>query len=133
MITKELNEQIHTEALRTCGSGVKGASFEIGAQWMYNQFPRLNDLSCQAYNTAVLRGQTDRNASHNNTFFGIFEELREFRAASEVDKSSHLPAYTQAQEELADVLICCLTELYRRETNVEALVKAKIEFNKTRI
>lgn len=133
MKTKELNEQIHAEALRTCGSGVKGASFELGAQWMYDLFPRLNDLSCQAFNTAVLRGQTDRNASHNDTFFGIFEELCEFRAASEVDKSNHLPAYTQAQEELADILICCLTELYRRETNVEAIVKAKIEFNKTRI
>ena len=93
----------------------------------------LNDLARQAFNTAILRGKTDKDLSHNDTFFGIFEELREFRAASEVDKSSHLPAYTQAQEELADVLICCLTELYRRETNVEAIVKAKIEFNKTKI
>lgn len=133
MIDSKLREQIHQESLRTCGSGVKGASFELGAEWMYDLFPRLNDLSCQAFNTAVLRGQTDRNASHNDTFFGIFEELREFRAASEVDKSNHLPAYTQAQEELTDVLICCLTELYRRETDVERIVKEKIEFNKTRV
>lgn len=71
--------------------------------------------------------------NHLDTFFSIFSELKEFREASEIEKSEHLPEYTQAQEELADVLICCLTELHRRGTNVEEIIKAKIEFNKTRV
>ena len=85
-----------------------------------------------AFNTAIIRGKTQKDLPHLDTFFGILEELKEFREASEFDKSDHLPRYTQAQEELTDVLICCLTELHRRNTNVEEILKAKIEFNKTR-
>lgn len=50
-----------------------------------------------------------------------------------MEKSEHLPEYTQAQEELADVLICCLAELHRRGVDVERIVKENIEFNKTRV
>ena len=93
----------------------------------------INQLAQTAYKTAIIRGKTAKDMNHLDTFFGILSELKEFREASEIDKSEHLPQYTQAQEELTDVLICCLTELHRRGVDVEEIIKAKIEFNKTRV
>ena len=100
---------------------------------MLGEIPRISDLARQAFNTAIIRGKTSKDLSHDETFFDILEELREFREASEVEKSEHLPEYTQAQEELTDVLICCLTELHHRGVDVERIIKEKIEFNKTRV
>lgn len=93
----------------------------------------INQLAQTAFNTAIIRGKTAKDAGHLDAFFDIFSELKEFREASEIDKSEHLPEYSQAQEELTDVLICCLTELHRRGVDVERIVKEKIEFNKTRV
>jgi hypothetical protein len=47
-------------------------------------------------------------------------------------ESNHLPGYTEAQEELADILITCLTELHRRDTDIEKIVSEKVKYNKTR-
>ena len=126
-------DKIHYEAVRRVGNGMKGACFELGAEWALGTVTRINDLAKQAHETAVKRGKTSEDASHLDTFFGILSELKEFRAASEIDPSEHLPQYTASQEELTDVLICCLTELYRREVNVEEILIAKINYNKTRI
>ena len=70
---------------------------------------------------------------HGESYVAILRELQEYDLASELTKSEHLPQYTEAEEELADVLIVCLTELHRRGTSVEEIIKAKIEFNKTRL
>ena len=56
----------------------------------------------------------------------------EFIKANEEKPSEHLPEYTEAQEELADILITCLTELDRRKVDVEEIIMKKIEFNKIR-
>jgi hypothetical protein len=125
-------DKIHNEAVRRVGNGMKGACFELGAEWALGTVTRINDLAKQAHETAVKRGKTHRDLSHLDTFFGILSELKEFREASEIDPSEHLPQYTASQEELTDVLICCLTELYRREVNVEEILIAKIIYNKTR-
>jgi NTP pyrophosphatase (non-canonical NTP hydrolase) len=93
----------------------------------------INQLAQTAFDTAIIRGKTSKDTTHDETFFGILEELREFREASEVKKSEHLPEYTEAQEELTDILISCLTELHRRGVDVERIIKDKIEYNKTRI
>ena len=126
-------DKIHYEAVRRVGNGMKGACFELGAEWALGTVTRINDLAKQAHETAVKRGKTSEDASHLDTFFSILSELKEFREASEIDPSEHLPEYTQAQEELTDVLICCLTELYRREVDVEEILIAKINYNKTRV
>ena len=126
-------DKIHYEAVRRVGNGMKGACFELGAEWALGTVTRINELAKQAHETAVKRGKTSEDALHLDTFFGILSELKEFREASEIDPSEHLPQYTQSQEELTDVLICCLTELYRREVDVEEILMAKIEFNKTRV
>ena len=93
----------------------------------------INQLAQTAFNTAIIRGKTGKEPNHMAAFYSILDELKEFREASEIDPSEHLPQYTQAQEELTDVLICCLTELHRRGVDVEEILKAKIEFNKTRV
>lgn len=93
----------------------------------------INQLAQTAFNTAIIRGKTSKDISHDDTFFGIFEELKEFREASEIDPSEHLPQYTASVEELADIAISALTELYARVDNVEEVIVAKIEFNKTRV
>lgn len=126
-------DKIHAEALKRVGNGKQGMAFELGAEWAFSVHPRINKLAEQAFNNAIIRGKTSKDTSHDDTFFGILEELREFRVASEFGKSKHLPEYTEAQEELADVLICCLTELHRRGVDVEKILRDKIEFNKTRV
>ena len=126
-------DKIHYEAVRRVGNGMKGACFELGAEWALGTVTRINDLAKQAHETAVKRGKTSEDTSHLDTFFGILSELKEFREASEIDPSEHLPQYTASQEELTDVLICCLTELYRREVDVEEILMAKINYNKTRV
>jgi NTP pyrophosphatase (non-canonical NTP hydrolase) len=125
-------DKIHYEAVRRVGNSMKGACFELGAEWALGTVTRINDLAKQAHETAVRRGKTSEDALHLDTFFGILSELKEFREASEIDPSEHLPQYTASQEELTDVLICCLTELHRRGVDVERIIKEKIEFNKTR-
>ena len=89
-------------------------------------------MAAQAYDTAVARGKICENDTHDDVFFGILEELREFREASESAPSVHVPELTEAEEELVDVYICCLTELHRRVPDVERAVKLKLNYNKTR-
>lgn len=93
----------------------------------------INQLAQTAFETAIIRGKTARDMNHLGTFFGILSELKEFREASEIDPSEHLPQYTASVEELADIAISALTELYARVDNVEEVIVAKINYNKTRI
>ena len=126
-------EKIRTEALRRVGKGMQGAAFELGAEWILEEMPRINDLARQSYNNAIVRGKTSKNLSHLDTLYSIFEELKEFKQADETKNSKHLPQYTEAEEELTDILICCLTELHKRGVDVEKIIKDKVEFNKTRV
>ena len=125
-------DKLRAEGIKQVGGGRMSMAFELGAEYALGLYPQINKLAETAYYTAVERGKTHRDLSHLDTFFGVLSELKEFREASEIDPSEHLPQYTQSQEELTDVLICCLTELYRREVNVEEILIAKINYNKTR-
>ena len=91
----------------------------------------MNKLAKQAYDNALKRNKIFQDDTHEAIFRGILDELCEFRNATELP-SVHLPFYSERQEELADVLICCLTELHREGVNVEEIVTAKINFNKNR-
>ena len=128
-----MNEKIRYEAFRRCGNGAKAIGFELGAEWMLEETPGINDLARTAFNTAIIRGKTEKDLPHLDAFFGILEELKEFREASEIEKSEHLPQYTASVEELADIAISALTELYARVDNVEEVIVAKINYNKTRV
>lgn len=59
---------IHFEAARQCGHGTKTVSFELGAEWVLSQIPRINDLARQAFNNAIIRGKTSKDATHNDSF-----------------------------------------------------------------
>lgn len=93
----------------------------------------INQLAQTAFNTAIIRGKTSKDTTHDETFFSILEELKEFREASEIDPSEHLPQYTASVEELADIAISALTELHARVDDVEEVIVAKINYNKTRV
>lgn len=93
----------------------------------------INQLAQTAFDTAIIRGKTARDMNHLDTFFGILSELKEFREASEIDPSEHLPQYTASVEELADIAISALTELYARVDDVEEVIVAKINYNKKRV
>lgn len=96
----------------------------------------MNNLSKKTYNTAIERckitATRDSKEQHQEAVVSLLEEIKEFSWASEVRVSSHLPGYTEAQEELADILITCLTELHRRGTDIEKIVSEKVKFNFTR-
>ena len=123
---------LHYEGQRVFGAGKQATAFELGGEYVLTKITRINDFAKQAYNNAIIRGKTSKDTTHDDTFFGILEELKEFREASEIDSSEHLPEYTASVEELADIAISALTELYARVDNVEEVIVAKIEFNKTR-
>lgn len=92
----------------------------------------MNNLASRSCYNALKRGKTSVFSEHDEDANGIMGEVNEFLLASEEKKSEHLPEYTEAQEELADVLICCMTELFKRGVNVEKLVRTKIAFNERR-
>lgn len=89
-------------------------------------------ISKECSETAFRRGQIGENVEHWPSAGSISGELMEFIKADENKPSEHLSGYTEAQEELADILIVCLTELNRRGVDVEKLIIEKTEFNKTR-
>ena len=96
----------------------------------------MNQIAKTTYRTAVERGKitetNDRSTQHEEAHNSLIEEIKEFSWASEERVSNHLPGYTEAQEELADILITCLTELHRRGTDIEKIVSGKVKYNKTR-
>lgn len=93
----------------------------------------LNKRACRAYNNAVLRKKVTLYSSHQEDVDSLMEEMKEFAEASETKDSEHLPLYTEAEEELAGILICCLTELFKRGVNVDNIVDAKMDFNEKRV
>lgn len=92
----------------------------------------LNNTAALCAENAKKRGKVGYDVSHHLTANDIYEELYEFERASEKVQSDHIPEYTQAQEELADILITCLTELHRRNVNIESIIERKLSFNQTR-
>lgn len=92
----------------------------------------INNLAREAYYNALKRGKTTPEDTQEIVYLGILAELNEFCDATD-NPSEHLPQYTEKQEELADVLICCLTELHREGVNVEEIITTKINYNKTRL
>lgn len=67
--------------------------------------------------------------THEEIADGILEEFTEFIGASDTEPSEHIPEFTEAVEELADIAICCFTELYRMNVDVERIILEKVKFN----
>ena len=46
--------------------------------------------------------------------------------------SSHIGQFTDFEEELADVILVAMSTLHHFGSNIDALIKAKMDFNHTR-
>lgn len=92
----------------------------------------LKQTAREAYECAYRRHKTSPGIDHNIDASSLAEEVAELYRASETGTSEHLPEYTETQEELIDILISCLTELYKRGTDIEAILAAKMKFNSKR-
>lgn len=96
----------------------------------------LNKFGKRAYKCALKRGkiheQLDQCQLHQETVEGLSEEVGEVIEASEVDASEHLDRYPAIVEELADVAIVAITELYRRNVDIDAVLHAKMKYNEQR-
>lgn len=94
----------------------------------------LENFGLRVYANALRRGKirplpTDR---HLESVSSIRDEVNELAAASEEKPSEHLPQYTETAEELADIVIAGITELYRRDIRIEEILNAKATFNENR-
>ena len=125
---------ILAEARKFYGGGKQAEAFIHGATWADDnpEHENINQLARESYNNAIIRGKTTKAPNHEENFFSIFDEFKELKDASEHDHSEHLPRYTEAAEELADIIIACLTELHSRDVDIESILRDKINFNKTR-
>lgn len=96
----------------------------------------IDAIANRSLSVALKRGKispyTDDKSLHLESLRGLCEELAEFSAASETTRSKHLPAFSEAEEELADIALVALTELSRRSISVEQLLLTKISFNENR-
>lgn len=96
----------------------------------------LNKFAKRAYQCALRRGQIHEALSlhllHQETVESLNREVSEVIGASETLYADHVPMFTEVQEEIADVLIVCCTELYRRGIDLEALLHAKMKYNENR-
>jgi NTP pyrophosphatase (non-canonical NTP hydrolase) len=92
----------------------------------------LKIVAREAYECAFRRKKTSPGINHNIDVSSLAEEVAELYRASETAPSVHLPGYTETQEELTDILIGCLTELYKRGTDIEAILGDKMKFNEER-
>lgn len=92
----------------------------------------LRRLAADCYDIALRRGKIATVNTHSEIVEGIASEMQEFIHATDAP-SEHLPDYTARQEELVDIIICCLTELHREHVNPLTLLECKTEFNRQRM
>lgn len=93
----------------------------------------LNKAAGRAYRNALARKKITEGNNHSESVRTLMYEFEEFRTADEKLRSSHLPEQTEAVEELTDILIGALTELYRRGVDVEKVVHEKLKYNENRL
>jgi len=93
----------------------------------------INELAERAYNSALQRGKIhNKYINHDETVSSLAEEFNEFILADECQKSPHITDVSHAVEELTDLIIVCMTELYRRDINIDEMLLSKIMFNESR-
>lgn len=94
-------------------------------------------MALWAYVHAARRGKTRNDMTHEEIYDGIEQELEEFKQATDAP-SEHLPQFSQRQEELADIILACMTELCKECAaknngyNTGDVLVAKNEYNAKR-
>ena len=96
----------------------------------------LRKFGKRAYNCALRRGKIheglEQSELHQETIDGLNEEVNEVIEASETEISEHLDNYPAVVEELADVAIVAITELYRRGVDIDSVLHEKMKYNERR-
>lgn len=109
--------------------GMQEDAYRYATERMKNL--RVGDVQV-ALSTAYKNGAISAFATgYRCGYAAVWQELDEFHHATN-HPSEHLPQYTQRQEELADVLICCLTELHCEGVDVQKIIEEKITYNNKR-
>lgn len=93
----------------------------------------LNKAARRAYKNALARKKIVEDVNHKESVRTLGQEFEEFKNADENLPSNHLAEYSEAVEELTDILIGSLTELYRRGVDVETVVHVKLKYNENRL
>lgn len=94
-------------------------------------------MSLWAYVHAARRGKTRNDMTHEEIYNSIKQEIEEFKEATD-EPSEHLPQLTQRQEELADIILACMTEICKEcmaknnGYNPADVLVAKNEYNANR-
>lgn len=96
----------------------------------------LRKFGKRAYQCALRRGKIheglDGSNLHQETVEGLSEEVHEVIEASETETAEHLGNYPAIVEELADVAIVVMTELYRRNIDIDVVLHEKMKYNEQR-
>lgn len=96
----------------------------------------LRKFGKRTYKCALRRGKIHEGLKqselHQETIDGLNEEVNEVIEASETEASEHLYGYSAIVEELADVAIVVMTELYRRGVDIEEVLHEKMKYNERR-
>lgn len=97
----------------------------------------INEIAERAYKRALERGKITEVSAPMKWYVECAESIKnefcELLSASEDVSSEHISEYSEVQEELVDILIVCLTELHRRNDNVERIIMRKLDYNDKRI
>lgn len=97
----------------------------------------INEIAKRAYKRALERGKiTEVSSPTAHSAYcaeSLKDEFCELLGASEDTSSEHLSEYSEVQEEITDILIVCLTELHRRNDNVERIIMRKLDYNDKKI
>ena len=93
----------------------------------------INEIAEHAYKRALERGKITEVSAPMKRYAECKDEFCELLKANEDVSSEHISEYSEVQEELVDILIVCLTELHRRNDNVERIIMRKLDYNDKRI
>lgn len=93
----------------------------------------LNKAAKRAYTNAINRKKISKSGGHQESVNSLKEEFEEFERANEDTPGDHMPNVSEAVEELTDILIGAMTELYRRDIDIEKVVHEKLKYNESRI
>lgn len=91
----------------------------------------VNFLAIRSYVAALRRGKVRDKTKKEDFLRAIKSEVREYREATNVI-SAHIPQFSHETEELADIIITCMTTLAHMGVDVGAVLNAKIQYNMNR-
>lgn len=90
----------------------------------------LSKLGKVSLSNAIKRGRVSENCDKNDFLKDLQEELDEAKTAR--GESVHLDGVSGYHEELADIVLVCLSALSHDGIDADELVKRKVDFNNGR-